>query len=294
MYPTQPNRPKSRFPYAWTATLRYINRAGLFSVTGTSSPSHVALQQLRLDGALALLGETEATVLPDAKDDATGHLQCIIDGLCDLSLRDPLTGTDNRRQFDVILDRELDRVARSGDVALLLMIDVDHFKQVNDTYGHNIGDLVLQQVATALAHCVRPMDTLARYGGEEFAIVLPACQPAYGQNVADRVRRAVESLCIRINPSQEIGVTVSIGGAYALQWIRSTRKLWIERADQQLYQAKSAGRNRIAIEQQPDSTVSAEEKNLLFIPELTAEASTWSGDWGEVLAAPVDFTDGDY
>ena len=136
------------------------------------------------------------------------------------------------------------------------------------------------------------MDTLARYGGEEFAIVLPACQPAYGQNVADRVRRAIEALRIRINPSQEIAVTVSIGGAYALQWIRSTRELWIERADQQLYRSKSAGRNRIEIEQQPDSTVTAEEKNLLFIPELTADTSSWSGDWIEVLAAPADITDG--
>lgn len=261
-------------------------------MTGTSPLSSVALQQLRLDGALALLGETEVAALPAAHTNPTAHLQAIIDGLCGLSLRDPLTGTANRRHFDSVLDRELDRVARSGDVALLLMIDIDHFKEVNDTYGHNIGDSVLHQVATALSHCVRPMDTLARYGGEEFAIVLPACQPAYGQNVADRVRRAIEALRIRINPSQEIGVTVSIGGAYALQWIRSTRELWIERADQQLYRSKSAGRNRIEIEQQPDSTVTAEEKNLLFIPELTADTSSWSGDWIEVLAAPADITDG--
>ena len=144
-------------------------------MTGTPPLSSVALQQLRLDGALALLGETETAALPAAHTHPVGHLQGIIDGLCDLSLRDALTGTANRRHFDSILDRELDRVARSGDVALLLMIDVDHFKQVNDTYGHLIGDTVLQQVAAALAMCVRPMDTLARYGGEEFAIVLPAC-----------------------------------------------------------------------------------------------------------------------
>lgn len=260
-------------------------------MTGTLPHPSVPLQQLRLDGALALLGKAESAALPAPKINATGYLQGIVDGLCDLSLRDPLTGCANRRHFDSVLDRELDRVARSGDVALLLMIDIDHFKQVNDTHGHNIGDTVLQQVAHTLTQCVRPMDTLARYGGEEFAIVLPACQPAYGQNVADRIRRAVESLRIRIHPGLEINVTVSIGGAYALQWIRSTRKLWVERADQQLYQAKSEGRNRLEIEQQPDSTVTAEEKNLLFIPALTAEASTWSGDWIEALAAPVDLTD---
>lgn len=263
-------------------------------MTGTPPPSPVALQQLRLDGALALLGKAEIATLPATHTNAADHLQAIIDGLCDLSLKDPLTGAANRRHFDAILDRELDRVARSGDVALLLMIDIDHFKRVNDKYGHSIGDSVLEQVATALAQCVRPMDTLARYGGEEFAIVLPACQPAYGQNVADRVRRAVETLRIHISPNEEIHVTVSVGGAYALQWIRSTRKLWIERADQQLYRAKAEGRNRIEIEQQPDSTVTAEEKNLLFIPELTTEASTWSGDdWIEVLTAAADTSDGD-
>ena len=261
-------------------------------MSGTPSSPSVALHQLRLDGALALLGQTEVTALPNAQSSPEDHLQGIIDGLCSLSLRDPLTGTANRRHFDSILDRELDRVARSGDVALLLMIDIDHFKLINDRYGHNIGDLVLQQVAGALAQCVRPMDTLARYGGEEFAIILPACQTAYGQNVADRLRKSVETLRIQPSPGKEIGVTVSIGGAYALQWIRSTRKLWIERADQQLYHAKSEGRNRIAIEQQPDSTVTAEEKNLLFIPLLSAEASTWPSDWDEALADPVDISNG--
>lgn len=261
-------------------------------MTGSINFSSVALQQLRLDGALALLGEAEAAALPEADTNATAHLQAIINGLCDLSSRDPLTGIANRRHFDAILDRELDRVARSGDVALLLIVDIDHFKQVNDSYGHHVGDWVLQQVANTLSRCVRPMDTLARYGGEEFAIVLPACQPAYGKSVADRIRRAVEALNISIGPHHEISVTVSIGGAYALQWIRSTRSLWIERADQQLYRAKAAGRNRIAIEQQPDSAVSAEEKSLLFIPGLSAEAPTWSGDWMEVLATPIDTNDG--
>lgn len=262
-------------------------------MTGNPPFPSSALQHLQLDGALALLGEADAAALPCASTDALARLQAIIDHLCSLSLRDALTGTANRRHFDSILDRELDRVARSGDVALLLMIDIDYFKQVNDEYGHNVGDVVLQQVATALMQCVRPMDTLARYGGEEFAIVLPACQPAYGQNVADRVRRAIEALRVRTSAGHEIRVTVSIGGAYALQWIRSTRKLWIERADQQLYLAKGQGRNRIEIEQQPDSTVTAEEKNLLFIPELTATGATWSGDWFEALSTSHDNYSGD-
>lgn len=265
--------------------------AGFF-VTGNQTFSSAALLKLRLDGALALLGETHDTAFSDQPDAALAKLQSIIDGLCDLSLRDPLTGCANRRHFDSVLDRELDRVARSGDVALLLIVDIDHFKQVNDQYGHPAGDLVLQQVAKTLAQCIRPMDTLARYGGEEFAIVLPACQPAYGQNVAERVRQKLAALCIAINTTQKISITVSVGGAYALQWIRSTRQLWLERADQQLYLAKSAGRNRTEIERQPDSTVTAEEKNLLFIPGLNSETEEWSDEWFEALAAPAEFTDG--
>lgn len=222
------------------------------------------IERLQLSEALALLGDGVREQLPDAHLHPIDYLQAIIDGLCNVSLRDPLTGATNRRHLMTALEGELDRVARSGDAALLLMVDIDHFKAVNDTYGHNIGDLALKHIALLLHQCVRPMDTLARYGGEEFAIVLPACQPAYGKNVADRIREMVANEPFAISPSQSLPMTVSIGGAYALQWIRSTSELWIERADQQLYHAKNLGRNRVCIEPQPDSTVTAEEKELLF------------------------------
>ena len=208
------------------------------------------------------------------------YLQGLIDGLCELSLKDPLTGLANRRHFRAVLEREIDRVTRSGEAALLLMLDIDHFKKVNDTHGHLAGDVVLQSVARTLSACVRPMDTLARYGGEEFAVVLPACQAAFGRVVAERIRRAVANNPIRISPGVELNVTVSVGGAFAMQWIRSTTLLWTDRADHQLYQAKSAGRNRVSIEEQPDSTVSAEEKSLLFGPLYTPSG------WGDL--PPVD------
>ena len=261
-------------------------------MTGTLTPSFDALQKLRLDGALALLGEKPFTFNENGSlEEALARLQGIIDGLCDLSLRDPLTGCANRRLFDSVLHRELDRVARSGDMALLLMVDIDHFKQINDQYGHIAGDKVLQHVAHTLSQGIRPMDTLARFGGEEFAIVLPACQPAYGHSVADRLRHSVATSRIALDAQQEIDVTISIGGAYALQWIRSTRQLWIERADQQLYLSKHAGRNRIEIEQQPDSTVTAEEKNLLFIPQLSSQVHDGTDDWFEALSAPTQSAD---
>lgn len=195
---------------------------------------------------------------------ATQQLQSIIDGLCELSLKDPLTGLANRRNFRGVQERALDVVARSGEPALLLMLDVDFFKKVNDTHGHQTGDKVLQSVAHCLAQCVRPMDTVARYGGEEFAIILPNCQPSFGEAVAERIRQSIETLSIQISPGVTLKVTISIGGAYAPEWVRSTTALWTERADAQLYRSKAEGRNRVSLDKQQEIHVSAEEKNLLF------------------------------
>ncbi|MEN9484930.1 MAG: hypothetical protein RJB37_2810 [Pseudomonadota bacterium] len=191
-------------------------------------------------------------------------LQALIDGLCMLSSRDPLTGLFNRRQFEASLDSEIDRVARTGESALLLLLDIDHFKRVNDTYGHAAGDVVIRHIGKALQDSVRPMDTVARLGGEEFGAVLPNCPASFGQTVADRVRQAIESTVVVAAPGQRISVTVSVGGAFAPQWVRSSSHLWMERADQQLYRAKAAGRNRICLESQPRSEVSNEERDMLF------------------------------
>lgn len=199
-----------------------------------------------------------------AGHDRVAWLQAVVDGLCELSSRDPLTGVWNRRQFDVALTSEIDRVARAGEPALVLMIDIDHFKNVNDSHGHAVGDVVLKEVAQALRECIRPMDTLARVGGEEFAMILPNCPPSFGQAVAERVRIKVQRRSIEIAPGETINVTVSIGGAFAPQWVRSSAPLWVERADQQLYAAKQAGRNRACLEKPMMSLVSAEEKGLLF------------------------------
>ena len=191
-------------------------------------------------------------------------LQAVIDGLCELSSRDPLTGLANRRQFELTLAGEVDRVARAGEPALVLMIDIDHFKKVNDAHGHPAGDAVLRAVAHVLRDCIRPMDTVARFGGEEFAMILPNCAPSFAQAVAERIRLHVQAQTIAIASGVDVRVSVSIGGAFAPQWVRSSALLWVERADQQLYRAKSSGRNRACLEQPTLSLVSPEEKGLLF------------------------------
>ncbi len=209
--------------------------------------------------------EQSGHVLPDrAQVGRVAWMQAMIDALCELSSRDPLTGLANRRHFELTLASEIDRVARAGEPALVLMIDVDHFKKVNDAHGHPAGDMVLKGIAEALHDCIRPMDTLARFGGEEFAMILPNCPPAFGRIVAERVRQQVQDRSIAISPSQQLRVTVSIGGAFAPQWVRSSASLWIERADRQLYRAKAEGRSRACLEEPAVSLVSAEEKGLLF------------------------------
>jgi diguanylate cyclase (GGDEF)-like protein len=218
---------------------------------------------LQLERALQLLAQS-GQAPPPGEPSSPGWMQALIDSLVELSSRDALTGLANRRAFELALAREIDRVARSGEPALLLALDIDHFKRVNDNWGHNAGDQVIKAVAHALIDSVRPMDLVARVGGEEFAIILPNCASAFGETVAERVRRRVERMPVQIGLGQQLSVTVSVGGAFAPQWVRSTPALWVERADQQLYRAKTQGRNLVRLEPTAVSVVSNEERRLLF------------------------------
>ena len=218
---------------------------------------------LNAEQALQLLrqaGQPE----PEGDPGSPAWLQSLIDTLVDLSSRDALTGVANRRSFEVALAREIDSVARNGEPALLLALDIDHFKRVNDQHGHAAGDLVLKAVTQALLDSVRPMDLVARTGGEEFAIVLPNCPVAFGAAVAERIRRRVESSQVLVAPGTPISVSISIGGAFAPSWVRSSAALWSQRADQQLYRAKALGRNLVNLESAAVSVVSSEERRMLF------------------------------
>lgn len=240
------------------------DRPAGFLLSASTPPESIDLSALRLDDARALLDHAAQPGDPAPEETTLAYLQRVIDGLCELSQRDPLTGLSNRRHFRGALERAIEAVARSGESVLLLLLDIDHFKAINDTHGHHAGDQVLRAIAGCLTRCVRPMDTVARHGGEEFAILLPNCRPAYGQTVAERIRRAIEGLVVPVSPVLTLQATASLGGAYAPEWVRSTAELWLERADLQLYNAKRAGRNRALIDLPRQVSVSAEEKGLLF------------------------------
>jgi len=170
--------------------------------------------------------------------------------LADLSVRDELTGIANRRHFDRMYEKAIRHAVRAGEPLGIAMIDIDHFKQFNDHYGHSAGDDTLRQVARTLAASVhRSYDVLARYGGEEFALLLPTATDI--SITLENMRRNVMALAIPHVMTEPIGVvTISCGGVLVRTPTRSDdAPRLLEQADRLLYAAKHGGRNRVMIEQ---------------------------------------------
>jgi len=160
-----------------------------------------------------------------------------------LSTTDPLTGTSNRRHLDEVLAAACHTAQRHGDSVAVLMIDIDHFKQVNDDLGHLRGDDVLKIVARRLASTLRTEDTLGRWGGEEFLVVLPRTDQAAAVTLAERLRRCVANGPVPVGDEAALKITVSIGVASAAHPVPDQL---IAGADLAMYSAKEAGRNRVA------------------------------------------------
>jgi diguanylate cyclase (GGDEF)-like protein len=158
---------------------------------------------------------------------------------------DALTGLYNRRWLEEALPRFVNRFVRSKQPLTLLMLDVDHFKKVNDEHGHPAGDAVLVTVGHTLRTAVRPTDHVARYGGEEFAVILPETGPRAAEGVAERLRAAVKLAPIRdVNGKLLPGITISIGGA-GLPLENATASELLALADAKLYASKQGGRDRV-------------------------------------------------
>jgi two-component system cell cycle response regulator len=167
------------------------------------------------------------------------QLKALNQKLQSLAVTDGLTGLHNHRAFQDYLEEQFQTAMRNKQPLALILMDVDHFKQYNDTYGHQAGDEVLRQVAQILQTNVREGDFVARYGGEEFVVVLPRTDLESAVAVAERLRRAIESAEWSLRP-----VTGSFGVA-SIRPDMETRQELIEAADQALYQAKKNGRNRV-------------------------------------------------
>jgi len=168
------------------------------------------------------------------------------------SIQDSLTICFNRRKFVLDLATAFARACRYQKPLSLLLIDLDHFKSVNDTYGHLAGDHVLKEVANTMHQQLRSTDTLYRYGGEEFTALLPETNQAGAHIIAERIREHIAKTPIHVNNSQYITVTTSIGLACYPQDTTNQREL-IEKADHAVYMAKKSGRNRVCHDTPPST-----------------------------------------
>lgn len=208
-----------------------------------------------------LLGEISLTRAQRFSDAEITSIENLIGGLVyalrnallyreaiESALRDPLTGVANRAALDAALKREVSLSQRHKLPLSVLLLDIDKFKKINDTYGHAVGDAVLQALTQGVNACIRTSDVQARYGGEEFVVVLPGTDRNGAALLAARIRRHIESLCCAVpaaNTAAALRFTVSIGVAEFGGQEDSARL--VHRADQAMYAAKQLGGNQVGI-----------------------------------------------
>ena len=199
--------------------------------------------------------------------DEVHRLHKVCERLQTLTQIDPLTGLYNHGYLLEILEREMERSRRTGVPVSLIMIDLDYFKKINDTYGHEAGNNVLKTISNVIRDTIRRIDIPCRYGGEEFSIILPGTHLLTGVRAADRLRAGMENKMIQIE-GEQLRVTASVGvDSYALGDNLSAHE-FITRADNFLLEAKEGGRNMVCYDRdrivQSETEITREEKSLLF------------------------------
>ena len=169
----------------------------------------------------------------------------LVADLRELSDRDPLTGVFNRRILDRLFESELNRFKRYGHPVSCIVIDIDHFKRINDTHGHDVGDVALKHICRIFTNGIRPTDAFGRQGGEEFCLLCPNTDLKFAIDIAERLRKVLLSNPVTINErTLELSASVGVATLRADDSIAS----FIRRADQSVYQAKQLGRNRVCAE----------------------------------------------
>ena len=169
----------------------------------------------------------------------------VLEDLSKQAAHDPLTGLFNRRHLDQILSGEIARAHRTGSSVGLLLSDIDHFKEINDRYGHKAGDVMLQELSKLLKKCVRSADVVCRYGGEEFVVIMPGVSISTLRRCAEEIRSRVQELFVE-HGGDQIHTTISLGAAVFPLHGSNGDEVLIS-ADQALYQAKREGRNRVVV-----------------------------------------------
>lgn len=222
------------------AVLEAAISAGWNSIEGWSlrSPGPVMYTDTMISTLLDTQGRPEGFIIV-TRDSTEDHQDK--ENLRREADTDPLTQLTNRRGFDAGAEQEVVACEVNGRPATVMMIDIDHFKSVNDTHGHDGGDIVLRSVAASLAEHVRTADVLARFGGEEFAVLMPGADLADATARAETLRAAVADLAVEVASGTVVQVTVSIGVAAYDGSIEEA----LQRADAALYRAKQSGRNRV-------------------------------------------------
>lgn len=157
--------------------------------------------------------------------------------------RDPLTQIGNRAAFDLCLEKQISAHERHHTEFSLMVIDIDHFKEVNDTYGHIAGDKVLKMVAQTIRKTLRRSDEVYRYGGEEFVVILSNTQQGGATFIAERIRKAIEELKVELNKTISVTASIGISASEKTEQVSQT----LEFADKALYEAKESGRNQVVV-----------------------------------------------